>query len=184
VVAVGVVVVLAVSFLSSSPLKTPPMARPPTISAIRTTAASAIHGAFEPPVWRPGGPPIGPPAKPGCWAPANWPAGGWAWAGGNCWVGGRDDLPDRGGALGGAALDRHRRLADAHLIARAQRRGGGDAVAVHESSVGRAEVLDDQLARGVVVDPGVDAGDLGVSAQAAEAGGRAPDDELLLESDR
>src|SRR3954466_1967135 len=64
VVGAGVVaagVVLAVSFLSSL-LKTPPMARAATISAITTTAASAIQGAFEPPLARCGAPPMGPPA--------------------------------------------------------------------------------------------------------------------------
>src|SRR4051812_41190983 len=55
-------VVLAVLSLLSSLENTPPMARPPTIRAISTTAASAIQGAFDPPLARCGGPPIGPPA--------------------------------------------------------------------------------------------------------------------------
>jgi hypothetical protein len=45
---VAVVGTLTVFFLSL--LNTPPIARPATMSAISTTAASAYHGAFEPPV--------------------------------------------------------------------------------------------------------------------------------------
>src|SRR3954454_4755096 len=57
----GAISVLAFLLLLSLE-KTPPIASPPTISAISTTAASAIHGAREAPPWRPGGPPTGPPA--------------------------------------------------------------------------------------------------------------------------
>ena len=60
IMAVLAFVVFAVFLLSL--LNTPPMASPPTMSAIRTTAPSAIQGAFDPPACRLGGPPIGPPA--------------------------------------------------------------------------------------------------------------------------
>src|SRR3954449_10268628 len=59
----GAISVLAFLLLLSLE-KTPPIASPPTIRAISTTAASAIHGAREAPPWRPGGPPTGPPARP------------------------------------------------------------------------------------------------------------------------
>src|SRR3954464_6016616 len=71
----GAISVLAFLLLLSLE-KTPPIASPPTIRAISTTAASAIHGAREAPPWRPGGPPTGPPAWAGFSPPYCGPGGG------------------------------------------------------------------------------------------------------------
>jgi hypothetical protein len=91
-----------------------------------------------------------------------------------------------GGLVGGGAgqlPDDERGRADLERVADGERLGCGDAQAVHVGSVGGAEILDGAEAAGVERDPGVQAGDLLVVGEPADALDVTADDELVVDLD-